>query len=310
MVDARLPDGSRVNAIIPPLALDGALLSIRRFGAKPLLVARPGGLQGDHAGDGRLPLGLHQGPAQRRHLGGHRQRQDDAAERPVGVHPRRRAGGDDRGRRRAAAPAAARRPDGDAAGEHRGDRRGHHPRPGPQRPADAARPDHHRRVPRRRGARHAPGDEHRPRRQHDDDPRQRHPRRGQPAGDDDRHGRASTCRSGSSAARSPRPSRSSSRWPGSRGGVRKIIKISEITGMEGDVISMHDIFGFKQTGRRRGPAWPRATSSPRASGRKCLERLEISRQPPAASDVRAAHRSDCLSRAGLTRPPRLHPTEA
>jgi len=36
MVDARLPDGSRVNAIIPPLALDGASLSIRRFGANPL----------------------------------------------------------------------------------------------------------------------------------------------------------------------------------------------------------------------------------------------------------------------------------
>ncbi len=32
MVDARLPDGSRVNAIIPPLALDGPILSIRRFG--------------------------------------------------------------------------------------------------------------------------------------------------------------------------------------------------------------------------------------------------------------------------------------
>jgi pilus assembly protein CpaF len=38
MVDARLPDGSRVNAIIPPLALDGTLVSIRRFGAKPLLI--------------------------------------------------------------------------------------------------------------------------------------------------------------------------------------------------------------------------------------------------------------------------------
>lgn len=34
MVDARLPDGSRVNAIIPPLALDGPALSIRRFGRK------------------------------------------------------------------------------------------------------------------------------------------------------------------------------------------------------------------------------------------------------------------------------------
>jgi pilus assembly protein CpaF len=36
MVDARLPDGSRVNAIIPPLALDGPCLSIRRFGTGPL----------------------------------------------------------------------------------------------------------------------------------------------------------------------------------------------------------------------------------------------------------------------------------
>jgi pilus assembly protein CpaF len=36
MVDARLEDGSRVNAIIPPLALDGAAMSIRRFGSDPL----------------------------------------------------------------------------------------------------------------------------------------------------------------------------------------------------------------------------------------------------------------------------------
>jgi len=36
MVDARLPDGSRVNAIIPPLAIDGPSLSIRRFGRDPL----------------------------------------------------------------------------------------------------------------------------------------------------------------------------------------------------------------------------------------------------------------------------------
>jgi pilus assembly protein CpaF len=35
-VDARLPDGSRVNAVIPPIALDGPSLSIRRFGANPL----------------------------------------------------------------------------------------------------------------------------------------------------------------------------------------------------------------------------------------------------------------------------------
>jgi pilus assembly protein CpaF len=41
MVDARLPDGSRVNVIIPPLALDGPAMSIRRFGARPL---QPGDL--------------------------------------------------------------------------------------------------------------------------------------------------------------------------------------------------------------------------------------------------------------------------
>ncbi len=40
MVDARLKDGSRVNAIIPPLALDGPVLSIRRFGAEPLRVSK------------------------------------------------------------------------------------------------------------------------------------------------------------------------------------------------------------------------------------------------------------------------------
>ena len=38
MVDARLPDGSRVNAIIPPLAVDGPILSIRRFSVHPLTV--------------------------------------------------------------------------------------------------------------------------------------------------------------------------------------------------------------------------------------------------------------------------------
>ena len=36
MVDARLPDGSRVNVVIPPLAVDGPILSIRRFGSTPL----------------------------------------------------------------------------------------------------------------------------------------------------------------------------------------------------------------------------------------------------------------------------------
>ena len=40
MVDARLADGSRVNAVVPPLALDGALLSIRKFAKIPISMAR------------------------------------------------------------------------------------------------------------------------------------------------------------------------------------------------------------------------------------------------------------------------------
>jgi pilus assembly protein CpaF len=53
MVDARLPDGSRVNAIIPPIALDGPMLSIRRFAVVPLkmedLVSRHKSLTPDMA---------------------------------------------------------------------------------------------------------------------------------------------------------------------------------------------------------------------------------------------------------------------
>jgi pilus assembly protein CpaF len=42
MVDARLPDGSRVNAIIPPLAIDGPMVSIRRFAVNPLQMTDSG----------------------------------------------------------------------------------------------------------------------------------------------------------------------------------------------------------------------------------------------------------------------------
>ena len=72
------------------------------------------------------------------------------------------------------------------------------------------------------------------------------------------------------------------------GGVRKIIKISEITGMEGDVMSMHDIFVFKQTGvdeNRVAQGYFFATGI----RPQCLERLEISGNRPAGRDVRAAH---------------------
>ena len=48
-MDARLPDGSRVNAIIPPLALDGPILSIRRFRRRALSIDDLLGLRHAHA---------------------------------------------------------------------------------------------------------------------------------------------------------------------------------------------------------------------------------------------------------------------
>ena len=88
MVDARLADGSRVNAIIPPLALDGPAMSIRRFRTDRLgahdLVGRESWtepmlefLQAAVA----CRLNLHR-------VGRHRRRQDDAAEHPFELHRR------------------------------------------------------------------------------------------------------------------------------------------------------------------------------------------------------------------------------
>ena len=147
MVDARLPDGSRVNAIIPPLALDGSKLTIRKFSEDPYTVedlisfdtlTRP-------AAD--LLAACVQGPAQHPGLGGHRRRQDHDAQRAVVVHPVRRADRDHRGRRRAPAPPGARPAPRVPPGEHRGQGRGDHPRPGAQLAAHAPGPHRRRRDP-------------------------------------------------------------------------------------------------------------------------------------------------------------------
>ncbi|NMG56635.1 CpaF family protein [Aromatoleum aromaticum] len=58
MVDARLPDGSRVNAIIPPLALDGPVVSIRRFAAVPLTMEKLIGFKALTPEMGELLAGL------------------------------------------------------------------------------------------------------------------------------------------------------------------------------------------------------------------------------------------------------------
>ena len=105
MVDARLPDGSRLHAVIPPLAVDGPCVTIRRFGARA------------------VPLeAFEAGPAASAFLrwavlagwnllvaGGHERGQDHAAQRALDGDSRTRARRDDRGDRRAPARAATRR---------------------------------------------------------------------------------------------------------------------------------------------------------------------------------------------------------
>ncbi|MES2299558.1 MAG: CpaF family protein [Pseudomonadota bacterium] len=61
MVDARLPDGSRVNAVIPPLALNGPVLSIRRFAVTPLALTDVIGLGTLTVDMGRIIAGLVKG---------------------------------------------------------------------------------------------------------------------------------------------------------------------------------------------------------------------------------------------------------
>ena len=86
MVDARLRDGSRVNAIIPPLAIDGPSLSIRRFRTGRARRRRPGRPRIDDAADAGLPARGRGLPPERHRLRRHRRRQDDAAQRAVGLH--------------------------------------------------------------------------------------------------------------------------------------------------------------------------------------------------------------------------------
>ena len=88
MVDARLPDGSRVNAVIPPLAVDGSALTIRKFSTDPLTVndlIKFGSLSPQTA---ELPRRLRPRPAQRHRLRRYRLGEDHDAQRAVVLHPR------------------------------------------------------------------------------------------------------------------------------------------------------------------------------------------------------------------------------
>ena len=83
MVDARLPDGSRINAIIPPLALDGPSLSIRRFGHHRFDIGALVEKEALTCGSGRVPAGRRPRTPQRDRLRRHRLGQNHDAQLPV-----------------------------------------------------------------------------------------------------------------------------------------------------------------------------------------------------------------------------------
>ncbi len=94
LCDARLPDGSRVNVVIPPLALDGAVLTIRRFrrrGFTPEDLVANGTWDATRAGAARRRRPSPAQPARER---GHGLGQDDDAQRAVVLHPGRGPGRD------------------------------------------------------------------------------------------------------------------------------------------------------------------------------------------------------------------------
>ncbi len=123
LVDARLPDGSRVNIIIPPLAIDGAAISIRKFSKKSITLdtmAANGNVSPAMATVLKI--------AARCRLnilvsGGTGSGKTTLLERAVADDRSRRTGRDDRGRRRAADAAAACRPSRNAQRQSRGHRR-------------------------------------------------------------------------------------------------------------------------------------------------------------------------------------------
>ena len=195
MVDARLPDGSRVNAIIPPLSLVGPTITIRKFSKNPLQIddlVRFGSISyemadflnicvklrkniiisggtGSRSDPVRIGLcghrpfsgGLRGGAQEYPDLGRYRIGKDDAAQRAELLSAEPGTDCHDRGCRGAAASSGASGTAGGASSECRGEGGGHHPRSGSQRAADASGSDCGRRMPRRRSAGHASGDEHR-----------------------------------------------------------------------------------------------------------------------------------------------------
>ena len=187
--DARLADGSRVNAIVPPLALDGPALTIRKFKKDKLTLdqlVKFGAISPEGA---EILQIIGRCRCQRADLRRYRLRQDDAAELPDQLYRRRRAHHHLRRRRRTSTAAAACGAAGNPSAQYRGRGSDHHARTGPELPAYAARTHHRRRSPRTGSVRPAAGHEHRSRRIDGNAARQQSPRSAVALRIDDHDGR-------------------------------------------------------------------------------------------------------------------------
>ena len=177
MVDARMTDGSRFNAIIPPLALDGACVSIRRFGTNPLKLED---LLNFKAFTPEMVMLLEGAIKARLNIiisGGTGSGKTTLLNTLSSFIPNtdRIVTIEDAAELQLQQDHVVRLETRPPNIEGKGADQRH--RPGAQRPAHAAGADHHRRVPRPGGPGHAAGHEHRPRGIDDDDPRQHAARR-------------------------------------------------------------------------------------------------------------------------------------
>ncbi len=141
MCDARLPDGSRVNAIIPPLALDGSKLTIRKFSEDPYTVEDLINFGIPHPPVGRTcSRAACKGRLNILVSGGTGAGKTTTLNVLSSFIPARRAHRHHRGRRRAAAAPGPRAAPRVPTGQHRGQGRRHHPRPREELAAHAPRP--------------------------------------------------------------------------------------------------------------------------------------------------------------------------
>ncbi|MGF6608811.1 ABC-type multidrug transport system fused ATPase/permease subunit [Paraburkholderia sp. WSM4175] len=137
MVDARLADGSRVNVVLPPIALRGASISIRKFSKRNITLGRmsqQGNISAAMVDVLRIATACRLNIVISGGTGSGKTTLLNALSRFIDEE---RAHCDDRGRGRTSASAAARRQPRDAAGERRGARRRLAARPRTKRAADA-----------------------------------------------------------------------------------------------------------------------------------------------------------------------------